>query len=73
MTPSEREWGSVTARLDQTIHTLRNLRMIVDEAGNDLSRLAAEVARLRIILATALSVLLLVVGALAWVVELLVP
>jgi CHASE3 domain sensor protein len=47
--------------------------MIVDEAGDDLSRLAAEVARLRIILATTLSVLLLVVGALAWIVELLVP
>jgi len=68
--PNEREWGAVTTRLDQTIHTQRNMRMILDGVVADTHEIRAEVARLRIILRTALSVLAVTIAALAWVVEL---
>lgn len=70
MSPNEREWGAVTARLDQAVHTQRNIRMILDGVVADTHVLRAEVARLRIILRTTLSVLAVTVAALAWLVEL---
>ena len=70
MTPNEREWGTVTARLDQAVHTQRNMRMILNGVVDDCNELRASVARLQIILRTVLSVLAVTVAALAWVVEL---
>ena len=68
--PSEREWGTVTARLDQSIHNHRNMRMILVSVVEDCHEIRAEVARLRIMLRTALSVLAVTIAALAWLVEL---
>lgn len=65
----EREWGSLTTRLDQTIHTQRNLRMIVNSLVDDTHALRAEVARIRVMLRTSISVLAVTVAALAWLVE----
>lgn len=70
MSPNEREWGAITTRLDQAIHGQRGTRMILDGAVADIHELRAEIARLRIILRTTLSVLAVTVAALAWVVEL---
>ncbi len=70
MSPNEREWGSITTRLDQAVHAQRNARMMLDGAVSDIHELRAEIAKLRLVLRTTLSVLAVTVAALAWVVEL---
>lgn len=75
--PDERsrdvEWGAVKARLDQVIHSQKNLRMVLDSVVEDYHHLREEVARLRVMLRTTLTVLAVVVAALAWIVELVMP
>ena len=46
------------------------MRMILDSVVEDCHEIRAEVARLRIMLRTALSVLAVTIAALAWLVEL---
>jgi len=73
MSPSEREMGTITTKLEQVDHKQRNMRMILDSVVEDAHLLKAEVARLRIVLRTTLSVLAVTMAALAWVVELITP
>ena len=70
MSPNEREWGAITTRLDQAVHAQRYARMLLDGAVSDIHELRAEIAKLRLVLRTTLSVLAVTVAALAWVVEL---
>jgi len=67
------EWGKITARLDQVIHAQKNLKMVLDSVVEDYHEIREEVARLRVMLRTTLTVLAVVVGGLAWIVELVLP
>lgn len=76
--PTPREWGTLTAKCDHQAHQLRNTRMIVDALAEDTQDLSKELVKLEQRLATArtqsktaLTVLVAVVGALVWIVELL--
>lgn len=70
MSPTEFEMGTLVTRLDQCQHKVGNTRMILDGAIEEAHQLKAEVAKIRTILRTVLSVLGLTIAALAWVIEL---
>lgn len=70
MSPNEREWGTITTKLEQLAHQQRNMRMMLDSIQEDQHELRAEISKLRVTLRTALAVLGIIVAALAWMVEL---
>jgi chromosome segregation ATPase len=73
MSPNEREWGTITTKLEQLAHKQRNMRMMLDAIQEDQHELRAEIAKLRVTLRTALAVLGVIVAGFAWVVELVMP
>ena len=73
MSPNEREWGTITTKLEQLAHKQRNMRMMLDAIQEDQHELRAEIAKLRVTLRTTLAVLGVMVAGIAWVVELVIP
>jgi len=71
MSPNEREWGSLETKLEQSIHTQRNMRMIINSLSDDCKTLEADVARIKIMMRTTLSIVAIEIASLAWVVEML--
>lgn len=69
MTPTEREWGEHSTKLNQCIHQQRNLRMIIDGLIEEGHEDRAAISRLQVMLRTALSVLAVVAGVLAWTLD----
>jgi isoprenylcysteine carboxyl methyltransferase (ICMT) family protein YpbQ len=69
MSPTEREWGEQSTKLEQCVHQQRNLRMIIESMMEDAHEDRAAIARLNVMLKTTLSVLAVVSGLLAWTLE----
>ena len=69
MSPTEREWGEQSTKLEQCVHQQRNLRMIIESMMEDAHADRAAIARLQVMLRTAVSVLAVVAGLLAWTLE----
>jgi len=69
MSPTEREWGAFSTKLEQCVHQQRNLRMIIESMMEDAHEDRAAIARLNVMLKTTLSVLAVVSGLLAWTLE----
>ena len=61
------EWGQTLAMVKELDHKIRNLRMAVSGLDDELRTLSADLQRLKIQSATALSVLGFLVSALALV------
>ncbi|HHZ81480.1 MAG TPA: hypothetical protein EYN64_01955 [Flavobacteriales bacterium] len=73
MSPNEREMGTIQTTLENLAHKQRNASMIQTAIQEEQHELRAELAKLRVTLRTALAVLGIIVAALAWVVELVMP
>jgi hypothetical protein len=84
MTPNEREsgerWGTITTKLEQVAHKQRSTTMILDSvieeahtSKTEIATLKSEIARQRTVLRTALAVLGIIVAAIAWLIELILP
>ena len=71
MSPNEREWGALETKLEQSIHTQRNMRMIINSLSDDCKSLEADVARIKIMMRTTISVVAVILASLAWLVEMI--
>lgn len=71
MSPNEREWGALETKMEQLIHNQRNMKMIIDLLSDECKLLEADVARIKIIMRTTLSIVAVEIASLAWVVEML--
>ena len=69
MSPTEREWGEQSTKLEHCVHQQRNLRMIIESILEEAHEDRAAIARLNVMLKTTLSVLAVVSGLLAWTLE----
>tara|TARA_R110002020_G_scaffold68553_10_gene179367 strand:- start:653 stop:874 length:222 start_codon:yes stop_codon:yes gene_type:complete len=69
MSPSEREWGTLTAEVKEMHHKMRNQKMVIDSLVSDTQLLSGEVAKLRVQIRTSVMVLSVVITAMIWVVE----
>ena len=69
MSPTEREWGEQSTKLENCVHQQRNLRMIIESILEEAHADRAAIARLQVMLRTAVSVLAVVAGLLAWTLE----
>ena len=72
MSPNEREWGALETKLEQVIHTQRNMKMIIDLLSNECKSLEADVARIKIMMRTTISVVAVILALFAWIVEMIV-
>jgi hypothetical protein len=66
MTPTDFEWGQITARVKEIDHKLRNCRQAVTLLDAEMDLLEANLARLRVEIRTTLAVLGAVCSALAY-------
>ena len=66
MTPTDFEWGQITARIKEIDHKLRNCRQAVTLLDAEMDLLEANLARLRVEIRTTLAVLGAVCSALAY-------
>jgi hypothetical protein len=67
MTPTDFEWGQITARVKEIDHKLRNLRQAVTLLDAEMDLLESNLARLRVEIRTTLGVLGAVASALAYI------
>lgn len=71
MSPNEREWGALETRLDQLIHTQRNMRTIIELMDENCKALETDVARIKVMMRTTLSIVAVEIASLVWVVEMI--
>ena len=70
--PTEREWGTLTREVHEIHHDLRNHRMVLDSVVEDLARLKSDFQRMKTRIATSVAAVVVVVGVLAWALEMFV-
>ena len=66
MTPTDFEWGQITARVKEIDHKLRNCRQAVTMLDAEMDLLEANLARLRVGIRTTIGVLGAVFSVLAY-------
>ena len=67
--PTEREWGTLEREVKEIRHDLRNHRMLLNSAVEDLSRLREDFQKLKTRIATAIAAIVVVSGIIAWALE----
>ena len=67
--PTEREWGTLEREVVEIRHDLRNHRMVLDSAVEDLVRLREDFQKMKTRIATAIAAIVVASGIIAWALE----